>query len=74
MMQSDPNRQRQLEAALIDAAGTLSRSGKYSYEEIVAKLSGFGPAGADEFLHRPHLANALSRLRDAARPAGAEPD
>ena len=74
MMQSDPNLQRQKEAALIDAAGKLARSGKYSFEEIVAKLSGFGLAGADEFLHRPHLADALRRLCDAARPAGAEPD
>ncbi len=71
---ADPARQRQMEAALIDAAGKLARSGKYSFDEIVAKLSGFGLAGADEFLRRPHLADALRRLCDAARPVGGEPE
>lgn len=74
MTQSDHTNQRQVEAALIDAAGKLARSGKYSLEEIITKLSGAGFTGADEFLHRPHLEEALRRLCDAARPASTEPD
>ncbi|MBL8538656.1 MAG: hypothetical protein JNM59_14730 [Hyphomonadaceae bacterium] len=73
--QSDHANQRQVEAALIDAAGKLARSGKYSFDEIVAKLNGAGFTGADEFLHRPHLEDALRRLCDAARrQEDGEPD
>ncbi|GIK49086.1 MAG: hypothetical protein BroJett013_17830 [Alphaproteobacteria bacterium] len=72
MTQSDHTNQRQVEAALIDAAGKLARSGKYSFDELVAKLSGAGFTGAVEFLHRPHLESALRRLCDAARPGDAE--
>lgn len=74
MTQSDPTHLRQVEVALIDAAGKLARSGNYSFDEIVAKLSGAGFTGADEFLHRPHLADALRRLCNAAQQPDGEPD
>ncbi len=59
--------QRQLEGALLGAAGQLARSGKYSFEDIVAKLSSAASPEVADALRRPHIADALRRLCDAAK-------
>lgn len=73
MTTSQTKQKSQVEGALIDAAGRLARSGKYSFEDIVAKLSGAGSPDAEGVLHRPHIADALRQLCDAAQRRATNP-